>query len=47
MDELFRDEQVVCTTTSPEVAARLIREWLTEVVPRQEGDMPEGRAEKP
>ena len=32
MDELFRDEQVVGTTNSPDEAAAMIRDWLVSVI---------------
>ena len=32
MDDLFRDEQVVGTTSSPDEAAAMIRDWLVAVI---------------
>jgi hypothetical protein len=34
MDDLFRSERVLLTTTSPDVAAAQIRDWLVSVVDR-------------
>jgi len=34
MDDLFRSERVLGTTTSPDIAAALIRDWLVSVVDR-------------
>lgn len=35
VDDLFRDEQVLGTTTSPDEAASLIRDWLRTVIARR------------
>ncbi len=35
MDDLFRDEQVVGTTSSPDEAAGMIRDWLVSVIQGQ------------
>jgi hypothetical protein len=37
IDDLFRDEQVLGTTTSPDEAARLIGDWLSSVIARRHG----------
>lgn len=34
MDDLFRSERVLGTTTSPDIAATLIRDWLISVLDR-------------
>jgi hypothetical protein len=36
IDDLFRDEQVLGTTTSPDEAASLIRDWLQSVIARRD-----------
>ena len=41
IDDLFRDEQVLGITTSPDEAARLIRDWLSTVIARRR-DVPGG-----
>ena len=40
MDDLFRDEQILGTTTSPDEAAAMIREWLISVIERRRGSLP-------
>ena len=36
MDDLFRDEQVLGTTSSPDEAAGMVRNWLESVIRGQQ-----------
>jgi hypothetical protein len=40
MGDLFRDEQVVGITSSPDEAAGMIRDWLVSVIRGQPGAAP-------